>query len=170
MAAPSCGQVHCSFGLIGEVCPGVEPVGRGQTRSSTIFEPQLTITHEMAGKRIRTDDLRNNSPSLDGDGRAGPGVGVLKKKIVGKWSMWSPPTSSSTKIETRHLRSEETQERVWRMVPTRGSPFEVCRYNIALVGDAKAADCDGLHVPPKKKCRMQMPRTPSNKQRGQTTA
>ena len=29
------------------------------------FEPQMTITQEMVGRRIRTDDLRNNSPSLD---------------------------------------------------------------------------------------------------------
>jgi len=65
MAAPSSGQVHCSFGLIGEVCPGVEPVDRGQIRSLSIFEPQIPITQEMVGRQIRTDDLRNNSPSLD---------------------------------------------------------------------------------------------------------
>jgi len=64
-AAPQRGQVHCLFGLIGEVCPGVEPVDRGQTRSLTIFEPQITITQEMVGRRTRTDDLRKNSPSLD---------------------------------------------------------------------------------------------------------
>ena len=31
LAAPSCGQVQSSFGLIGEVCPGAEPVDPGQT-------------------------------------------------------------------------------------------------------------------------------------------
>jgi len=30
-----------------------------------LFEPLMTITHRMAGRRIRSDDLRNNSPSLD---------------------------------------------------------------------------------------------------------
>jgi len=29
------------------------------------FEPQMTIRHRMTGRRNRTDDLRNNSPSLD---------------------------------------------------------------------------------------------------------
>ena len=56
-ATPSSGQIHCSFGLIGEVCPGFEPVDRGHTRCLTIFEPQIPITHEMVGRRIRTDDL-----------------------------------------------------------------------------------------------------------------
>jgi len=41
MAAPHLGQVQSSFGLIGEVCPGIEPVDRGQTRCLTIFEPQI---------------------------------------------------------------------------------------------------------------------------------
>ena len=66
MAAPLRGQVHCSFGLIGEVCTGVEPVDRGQTRPLTIFEPQRTTTQQMVDRRIRIDDLKNISPSLDG--------------------------------------------------------------------------------------------------------
>ena len=45
MAAPSRGQVQSSFGLIGEVCPGVEPVDRGQTRSLVTYRGEGDTGH-----------------------------------------------------------------------------------------------------------------------------
>ena len=77
-SSSSNGPSNCYGDNHGLVPWQLRSVGRSNVRSSrgrtdrpganpifNHFEPQMTITQEMAGRRIRSDDLSNNSPSLD---------------------------------------------------------------------------------------------------------